>query len=49
MMVHQSQGQIMEHAVIDLEGCKGIELPYVMLSSIKSFTGLVIVCPFSIN
>lgn len=47
--VHKSQALTLEHAVIDLEGSKGTESHYVMLSHMKSLTGLVILCLFSIN
>lgn len=47
LTVHKAQGQTMERAMVDLEGCRGSEGPYVMLSRIKSLEGLAILRPFS--
>ena len=47
LTVHKAQGQMMERAMVDLEGCRGSESPYVMLSRIKSLEGLAILHPFS--
>ena len=49
MTVHKSQGSTMERVIVDLEGSKGTESPYVMLSRVKSLAGLVILRPFSNN
>ena len=49
MTVHKSQGATAERAIVDLDGCKGTESPYVMLSRVKSLAGLVILRLFSIN
>lgn len=47
LTVHKAQGQTMEKAIVDLEGCRGLESPYVMLSRVKSLEGLAILRPFS--
>ena len=49
MTVHKSQGLTLDRAIVDLEGSKGTESPYVMLSRVKSLTGLVILRPFAFN
>lgn len=47
MTTHKAQGQTMERAIIDFEGCTGSEAPYVMLSRVKSLDGLLILRPFN--
>lgn len=49
MTVHKSQGLSTRTAVVDLEGCRGTEAPYVILSRVKSLEGLIIMQPFRIN
>ncbi|KAF8546018.1 hypothetical protein OG21DRAFT_1373875, partial [Imleria badia] len=49
MTVHKSQGMTLERVIVDLEGTKGTESPYVMLSRVKTLAGLVILHPFSIK
>ena len=49
MTVHKSQGMTTDRAVVDLEGCKGTESPYVMLSRVTTLEGLLILRPFAIN
>jgi len=46
MTAHKSQGQTMEHAIVDLQSCHGTEAPYVMLSRVTSLEGLAILRPF---
>ncbi|KAL1659065.1 hypothetical protein GGF50DRAFT_33099, partial [Schizophyllum commune] len=47
MTAHKSQGQTLEKVIVDLEGCRGSEAPYVMLSRVKSLDGLFILRPFA--
>lgn len=47
MTTHKAQGQTMERAIVDLEGCSGSEAPYVMLSRVKSLDRLLILHPFN--
>ncbi|KAF8415487.1 hypothetical protein L210DRAFT_3431350 [Boletus edulis BED1] len=47
MTTHKSQGLTLPQAIVDLEGCKGTESPYVLLSRVKSLDGLLILRPFS--
>ncbi|PBK87949.1 hypothetical protein ARMGADRAFT_886567, partial [Armillaria gallica] len=42
MTAHKAQGQTLERAIIDLDNCRGTELPYVMISRVKSLEGLLI-------
>ena len=49
MTVHKSQELSTKKAVVDLEGCRGTESPYVMLSRVKSLEKLIIMRPFHIN
>ncbi|KZV89332.1 hypothetical protein EXIGLDRAFT_570544, partial [Exidia glandulosa HHB12029] len=46
MTAHKAQGETMEQAIVDLQGCKGSEAPYVMASRVKSLAGLMILRPF---
>lgn len=46
MTAHKAQGQTMNRAIVDLQGCHGTEAPYVMLSRVKSLEGLIILRPF---
>lgn len=43
---HRSQGQTMNHVVVDLLDCKGTESPYVMISRATSLKALAILRPF---
>ncbi|EIW81888.1 hypothetical protein CONPUDRAFT_23620, partial [Coniophora puteana RWD-64-598 SS2] len=43
---HKSQGQTMQSAVMDLQGCIGAQAPYVMLSRVTSLDGVLIMRPF---
>ena len=47
MTAHKSQGQTMKKVIIDLEGCRGTEAPYVMVSRVTSLEGLLILRPFN--
>ena len=47
MTAHKSQGKTLQNAVIDLEGCRGTETPYVMVSRVSTLDGLLILRPFS--
>ena len=47
MTCHKAQGQTLEKVIVDLEGCRGTEAPYVMLSRARSLDGLHILRPFS--
>ncbi|KAF8990436.1 hypothetical protein BDQ17DRAFT_1255829 [Cyathus striatus] len=43
---HKSQGKTLPKAIVDLQNCRGSESPYVMLSRVKSLSGLLILRPF---
>ncbi|THU88129.1 hypothetical protein K435DRAFT_603792, partial [Dendrothele bispora CBS 962.96] len=43
---HKSQGQTLTHAIVDLQSCRGAEMPYVMVSRVKSLDGLLILRNF---
>ncbi|KAG1830650.1 hypothetical protein EV424DRAFT_1307763, partial [Suillus variegatus] len=47
MTTHKAQGQTMERAIVDFEGCTGMEAPYVMLSRVTSLEGLLVLRPFN--
>ncbi|KAF8204732.1 hypothetical protein BJ912DRAFT_824379, partial [Pholiota molesta] len=47
MTAHKAQGQTMHKVIIDLEGTKGTESPYVMVSRVTSLDGLLILRNFS--
>ncbi|KAJ3537287.1 hypothetical protein NM688_g6714 [Phlebia brevispora] len=46
---HRVQGQTYDHVVVDLQGCRGSEAPYVMLSRATSLDGLLLLRPFDKN
>ncbi|PBK92430.1 hypothetical protein ARMGADRAFT_930135 [Armillaria gallica] len=46
---HKAQGQTMESVLIDLKPCRGTESPYVMVSRVKSLSGLLILRPFDLS
>ncbi|KAK0184659.1 hypothetical protein F5146DRAFT_900234, partial [Armillaria mellea] len=46
---HKAQGQTMETALIDLNPCRGMESPYVMVLRVKSLSGLLILRPFDLS
>ncbi|KAH9847120.1 hypothetical protein C2E23DRAFT_690317, partial [Lenzites betulinus] len=46
---HKAQGQTFEKVIIDLEGCRGTEAPYVMLSRATSLDGVIILRPFALS
>ncbi|KAH8795880.1 hypothetical protein DL96DRAFT_1423221, partial [Flagelloscypha sp. PMI_526] len=46
---HKSQGMTLENAVVDLVGCKGTSMPYVMVSQVTSLAGLRVLWPFDIK
>ncbi|KAJ6510848.1 hypothetical protein C8R45DRAFT_769671, partial [Mycena sanguinolenta] len=46
---HNSQGQTLESACLDLASCVSIQSAYVMLSRIKSLKGLSILRPFRLK
>lgn len=47
MTAHKSQGLTLSHVIIDLEGCRGTEPPYVMLSCVQLLDGVLILHPFA--
>lgn len=47
MTTHKVQGQTMQQAIVDFEGCSGTEAPYVMLSHITLLDGLLVLRPFN--
>ncbi|KIJ26591.1 hypothetical protein M422DRAFT_125699, partial [Sphaerobolus stellatus SS14] len=46
---HNSQGRSMNRACIDFTSCPDIACAYVMLSRLRSLSGLSILRPFSFN
>ncbi|KAF9054839.1 hypothetical protein BJ165DRAFT_1325601, partial [Panaeolus papilionaceus] len=46
--VHKAMGGTLDAAIIDLADCNGSESPYVMLSHVRSWKGLYILCQFQI-
>ena len=46
MTVHKAQGQTMACMIMDLMGCVGTELPYVMVSRATSLDGLIVLRDF---
>lgn len=46
MTTHQAQGQTLDQVIIDLQSCKGMEVPYVMASHARLLDGLLILQPF---
>lgn len=46
MTMHKAQGQTMEKVIIDIEGVRGTEAPYVMVSRVTSLDGLLILRDF---
>lgn len=46
---YKSQGQTLERAIIDLDGCKSLQSMYVMLSRVKTLKGLAILRWFPSN
>src|SRR6202167_5053235 len=48
MTAHKAQGQSMDRAIIDLESCSGTESPHVMISRVRSLSGLRLLRPFNI-
>ena len=46
MTIHKAQGQTMGCVIIDLMGCIGTELPYVMVSRATSLDGLIVLQDF---
>ena len=49
MTVHKAQGQTMGCVIIDLMGCFGTELPYVMVSRAMSLDGLIVLQDFDMK
>lgn len=47
MTVYKAQGLTFPRVVVDLEGCMNLESAYVMLSRVKSLSGLMVLRPFS--
>ena len=47
MTAHKAQGQTFSKVIVDLQGCRGSEAPYVMLSRATSLDGILILRPFS--
>ncbi|KAF8991662.1 hypothetical protein BDQ17DRAFT_1254664 [Cyathus striatus] len=43
---HKAQGKTLSKVIVDLQNCRGCEPPYVMLSHVKSLSGLLILHPF---
>ncbi|KAK0460494.1 uncharacterized protein EV420DRAFT_1215187, partial [Desarmillaria tabescens] len=48
-MAHKAQGQTMSSTIVDLNSCRGTEMPYMMISRVKSLNGLLILRSFSMN
>ncbi|KAK0436845.1 uncharacterized protein EV420DRAFT_1253725, partial [Desarmillaria tabescens] len=46
---HKAQGQTMETVLIDVKSCRGTESLYVMISRVKSLSGLLILRPFDLS
>ena len=46
MTAHKSQGQTMTKVIIDLQSCRGMEAPYIMVSRVTSLEGLLVLRPF---
>lgn len=46
MTAHKAQGRTMSRVIVDLQGCRGTEAPYVMVSRATSLEGLLILRPF---
>ncbi|THU92918.1 hypothetical protein K435DRAFT_623253, partial [Dendrothele bispora CBS 962.96] len=46
---HKSQGQTLSHAIVDLQSCRGSEMPYVMVSRVRSLDGLLLLREFDIG
>ena len=46
MTVHKAQGQTMACVIVDLMGCVGMELPYVMVSRATLLDGLIVLRDF---
>lgn len=46
---HKAQGQTMDTVLVDLKACRGTESPYVMVSRVKSLSGLLILRPFDLS
>ncbi|KAJ7246240.1 hypothetical protein C8J57DRAFT_985895, partial [Mycena rebaudengoi] len=49
MTAHKAQGKTMNAIIVDLEGTKGTESPYVMLSRATSLDGIFILRPFRLQ
>ncbi|KAJ3846310.1 hypothetical protein EV368DRAFT_10322, partial [Lentinula lateritia] len=49
MTAHKAQGQTLSTAVVDFEGCRGTEAPYVMASYVSSIDGLLLLRPFQLK
>ncbi|KAF5326514.1 hypothetical protein D9611_000713 [Ephemerocybe angulata] len=47
MTAHKAQGKTFERAIVDLTCCIGTEAPYVMVSRVKSLSGLLVLRAFS--
>ncbi|KZT55306.1 hypothetical protein CALCODRAFT_423188, partial [Calocera cornea HHB12733] len=45
---HKAQGASLDRVIVDLEGCKGTEAPYVMCSRARTLDGLLILRGFSL-
>ncbi|KZT06848.1 uncharacterized protein LAESUDRAFT_652811 [Laetiporus sulphureus 93-53] len=49
MTTHKSQGQTLQHVLVDLQSCHRTEAPYVMVSRVTSLRGLLILRSFNGN
>ncbi|KAF5341971.1 hypothetical protein D9611_001218 [Ephemerocybe angulata] len=47
MTAHKAQGKTFEQAIVDLTCCIGTEAPYVMVSRVKSLSGLLVLRAFA--
>ncbi|KAJ6568520.1 hypothetical protein B0H19DRAFT_875301, partial [Mycena capillaripes] len=45
----QAQGRSLDVCCIDLASCPTIQSAYVMLSRVRSLSGLCILCPFNLD
>ncbi|KZV80408.1 hypothetical protein EXIGLDRAFT_594862, partial [Exidia glandulosa HHB12029] len=46
MTTHKAQGETLDGALVDLQGCRGSEPPYVMISRVRRLSDLLILRPF---
>ncbi|PBK86012.1 hypothetical protein ARMGADRAFT_941160 [Armillaria gallica] len=49
MTAHKAQGQTLTNVIVDLDRCRGIKSPYVMVSRVKLLQGLIVLQDFKKN